>query len=391
VNILTSISAFLEKDFGDFFCDLEEFYFDNLLALIQGIISKKHSSISSISKDALIDLSHTTLTRFINGHKGFWSKLDKEIVNKILEKLKREPMLLVVDDTQLPRKSKKIPFVTKAYDHNENKFQNAQVILTIGSISDGTFLPLEMLFSNVKGTSTEQQLTKNDQLIQWLKDNAKKIKGATLLGDSWFTHSAVVEAAVIWYGMKFIGSIRGSYICRDAKINFVGKISKYVEGLSESEFERFEINGGKIYVHEVIVEMQDFRFPMKMVVCKDESGRQITLVSTDTKMSGIEIVATYLQRWDIETYFKSAKQEFNLGKCRLRTESGQRQCMILIKIAYLIFKEHMEYIKKHKEMVSKQYVFNVIQDALSCLSSNQRNVKSNYDLLETNFEIEEVT
>jgi hypothetical protein len=33
--------------------------------------------------------------------------------------------------------------------------------------------------------------------------------------------------------MKFIGSIRRSYICHDAKTGFIGKISKYVEGLSE--------------------------------------------------------------------------------------------------------------------------------------------------------------
>jgi len=58
--------------------------------------------------------------------------------------------------------------------------------------------------------------------------------------------------------MKFIGSIRRSYICRDAKTGFIGKISKYVEGLSESEFKCFEINGEKIYVHEEIVEIQDF-------------------------------------------------------------------------------------------------------------------------------------
>ncbi|MCW1300591.1 MAG: hypothetical protein OH335_04140 [Candidatus Parvarchaeota archaeon] len=61
---------------------------------------------------------------------------------------------------------KKIPFVTKAYDHRENKFQNAQIVLTIGAISNEIFLPLEMLFSNVKGTSAAQQITKNDQLIQ---------------------------------------------------------------------------------------------------------------------------------------------------------------------------------------------------------------------------------
>ena len=142
-----------------------------------------------------------------------------------------------------------------------------------------------------------------------------------MLGDSWFTHSYVVKSAVKWYGMKFIGSIRRSYICRNAKTGFIVKISKYVEGLSESEFKCFEINGEKIYVHEEIVEIQDFRSPMKMVVCKNESGKEIVLVSTDISMSGIEIVSTYLERWDIETYFKSAKQEFNLGKCKLRAES----------------------------------------------------------------------
>ena len=65
--------------------------------------------------------------------------------------------------------------------------------------------------------------------------------------------------------------------------------------------------------------------------------------------------------------------------------------MILIKIAYLIFKEHMEYLKKHMKVVSKQDVFNIIQNALSCLSSDQIDVKSDYDLLETNFQIEEAT
>ena len=106
MNILTSIRSFLEKDFGSFFCDFEEFYLEDLLGLVQGIISKKHSSVSSISKDASIDLSHTTLTRFMNGHEEFWSKLDKEIMTWILEQFNSKPMILVVDDTQLPRKSK---------------------------------------------------------------------------------------------------------------------------------------------------------------------------------------------------------------------------------------------------------------------------------------------
>ena len=165
INILTSIRSFLRHDFGAFFDNFEDFYQHNVLSLVQGILSGKHSSISSIFKDELVDLSHTTLTRFVNGHGEFWSLLDKKIMENTIKDFKNKPMLLVVDDTQLPRRSKRIPFVTKAYDHCSNRFQDAQALLTVGSVSNELFSPLKMLFSNVKGNSKEQQLTKNDQLI----------------------------------------------------------------------------------------------------------------------------------------------------------------------------------------------------------------------------------
>ncbi len=48
------------------------------------------------------------------------------------------------------------------------------------------------------------------------------------------------------------------------------------------------------------------------------NSKRITLVSTDLKMSGEEIVKNYMSRWKIEMFFKSAKQRFNLGDCTLR-------------------------------------------------------------------------
>jgi len=394
MNILTSIRSFLRDDFGAFFDNFEDFYQNNVLSLVQGILSRKHSSISSIAKDELVDLSHTTLTRFVNGHDEFWSLLDKKITENTLKNFKNKPLLLVVDDTQLPRRSKKIPFVTKAYDHCSNRFQDAQVLLSVGSVSNESFSPLKMMFSNVKGTFKEQQLTKNDQLIQWLKNNSKEIKGSTLLGDSWFSHSYVVEVAFMRYEMNFIGNVRGNYIFRDRATGIVENIAKYTKELPISEFECFETNGKKIYVHETVAKLHSFRIPMKLVVCENESGKRLALVSTNLSLSAIEIVETYLERWNIETYFKSAKQDFGLGKCKLRTDSGQRNWMILIKLSYLIFKEHMEYLKlksgKHEKM-SKQHVFMTIQNALSRLSSNLKRVKEHYDMLETDFSMKAVT
>jgi hypothetical protein len=45
---------------------------------------QENTSVSSMSNDALIHLSHTTLTRFINCHAEFWSKLDEEIMTETL-------------------------------------------------------------------------------------------------------------------------------------------------------------------------------------------------------------------------------------------------------------------------------------------------------------------
>ena len=51
------------------------------------------------------------------------------------------------------------------------------------------------------------------------------------------------------------------------------------------------------------------------------------------------------------------------------------------------FQRTMVYLEKHKRMVTKQDVFNLIDNALSCLSSTLNNVRGNYNLLEKDFEI----
>ncbi len=58
------------------------------------------------------------------------------------------------------------------------------------------------------------------------------------------------------------------------------------------------------------------------MVCETNEKR-ITLVSTDLKMSGEEIVKSYMSRWKIEVFFKNAKRRFNLGDCTLRSKKDK--------------------------------------------------------------------
>ncbi len=82
MSILASIEHFVQQHFGDFFSSIEAFYLKNILILIQGILEPGHRSISSIARDSLNNVAHTTLTRFINGHPDIWKNLEK-LIQKI--------------------------------------------------------------------------------------------------------------------------------------------------------------------------------------------------------------------------------------------------------------------------------------------------------------------
>jgi hypothetical protein len=216
-------------------------------------------------------VAHTTLTRFFNGNPNFWKNLEK-LIQKVILSTSSEKMILVVDDTQLARRSKKIPFTTPTYDHNQKRYCQAQVLLTVGRVSDG-FFPLEMMFSNsIEGP------TKIERLIDWLKEN--EIRDAVLLGDSWYTNSHVVES-----------------------------------------------------------------------------------------------------------YFKTAKQHFSLGKAALSTEDGHKHWTILVILAYLIFNDLHRFILEKTKSETKRYkVFETIQRAISMLRSLLlEQVKIDFHLLDSCF------
>jgi hypothetical protein len=51
-----------------------------------------HRSISSIARDPLNKVAHTTLTRFVNGHPNFWKNLEK-LIQKVILSTSSEKMI----------------------------------------------------------------------------------------------------------------------------------------------------------------------------------------------------------------------------------------------------------------------------------------------------------
>ncbi|HPD37796.1 MAG TPA: transposase, partial [Mesotoga infera] len=92
-------------------------------------------------------------------------------------------------------------------------------------------------------------------------------------------------------------------------------------------------------------------------------------------------------RWSIESYFKTAKQHFSLGKAGLSTEDGHKHWIILVILAYLIFNDLQRFILEKTKSETKRYkVFETIQRAISMLRSLLlEQVKIDFHLLDSCF------
>jgi len=382
MNILTSIEAFVKYHFGEYFENIMTFYLKDMLILIQGLISERCDSISKIANNPLNKRAHTTLTRFLNHHDTFWNEMEKRFQEVI--QCPGVPNVVIADDSLLEKRGKQIPYVSKAYDHCTHHFKNAQTILTIGKNIDGLFYPLEILFSENKekfpnkGKKTlqanqkaQQQQTKNDQLVKCLKAHPENTD--VIVADSWYTNAYLIEACHDWIHSTFIGQLKGNLILRVAH-----KRMNVNALVSTSKMNRcVHLNGKTIQYRSYNVQIQSIRIPVKIVVTQLENGARAALVSSDSQLSGEDIIRYYAQRWSIESFFKMAKQNLGLGDCHLRSQKAHRHYMILVSIAYLIFNDLKTYydsqvkLKKESQRVSNSQVFFAIELALSCLLAKE--------------------
>ena len=165
------------------------------LILIQGLLSKDHTRISAIASDEHTRVAHPTLTRFLQSHESFWSALRsivlslfKRDMEESLEESSRYSRVLIIDDTLVTRRGKKIPFASKQSDHCDNRFTHEQVILTVGEIEveernfNKSFHPLDMLFSKSSEEERGSNDSKIDMAISWLKRN--EVRRAVVIADS---------------------------------------------------------------------------------------------------------------------------------------------------------------------------------------------------------------
>ena len=238
----------------------------------------------------------------------------------------RDTVLIIDDSTYERTRSKKVELLSRVRDHSTGRFLKGFRMLTI-CWSDGvSCLPLD--FSLLSSANAKKRLCGNRKTLdkrccayQRRKEATAKatlyietmvtrilstgIRAKYLLMDSWFTLPTTVS--LLAKHIEVIGMVRKTPMIHYA---FKGRSMDLMSIYRQLKKRR----GRARILASAMIGLKDGR-RAKLVFVRDKRKKDwLALLSTDTALSEADIVRIYGKRWDIEVFFKMAKQHLRLAK-----------------------------------------------------------------------------
>jgi hypothetical protein len=279
---------------------------------------------------------------------GFFNRLTNE---------SRESVLIVDDSPYDRSRSKIVELLSRVWDHSSGRFLKGFRMLTV-CWSDGvSCLPMDFALlssRDVKNRLCESYKSMDKRCCAWQRRKEATIKATDhletmvkrilaagiqakyLLMDSWFTMPATV--ATLCDHIDVIGMVK-----KTPKIH-------YSYGGHQMDlmaiYRKLKKRRGRAKIKaSVIVTLKDGP-NVKLVFVQDRRMKDwLALMSTDIELANEEIIRIYGKRWDIEVFFKMAKQHLKLAKeiqCRDFDALIAHTSIVFMRYMFLAYQCRME-------------------------------------------------
>lgn len=266
--------------------------------------------------------------------------------------------VLIIDDSPYDRsRSKWVELLSSIWDHSTGRFLKGFRMLTI-CWSDGTSC-LPMDFALLSATDAKKRLCESQKNLdkrccayQRRKEATEKatahlenmvkrilatgVSAKYLLMDSWFTMPATVVSLA--KHIKIIGMVKKS-----------SRIHYTFNGQSldvKAIYRRLRKRRGRAKILASATVMLKEEVAAKLVFVRDRRKKDwLAMLSTDTELADEQVVRIYGKRWDIEVFFKMAKQHLKLAKeiqCRDFDALIAHTSIVFMRYMFLAYQCRME-------------------------------------------------
>lgn len=257
-----------------------------------------------------------------------------------------EVLSLIVDDSRMLKRGKKMGLLSKIWDHKEQKFGRGHIALCGALEFRGVVLPWRMeLWKPKKDTGAKDYVKLTDMAAAMIAAfTAPPGVRVRVLFDAFYLCPSVTKACekqgFTWFS---VASKNRTFTSADKR----RKIGQFARGRlrHQGRSARMERSGKRrVSLRITACDGHLARIgQVRMVLSKrprDRWKNLVAIVTNETGLTDRQIVAIYERRWSIEVLFKELKEQLGLGDYQVISQEAILKHLHLVCLAHLLLTHH---------------------------------------------------
>jgi len=347
--IINHLPSFAQRFFHSFETSLSKPQFTHLWSLVLGIVvnlrAAKLIHLSAVAPQG----GHRTRCGAFLAHSDWDAPaLVHEAANDLLTSMKPqsgETVYLILDDTRLAKRGRKMGWVSKIWDHKEHKFIRGHIVLTAAIAFRGVVMPWRIDLwkpKNHPGPRYRKLTNMAAAMIRALQvPTGVKVR---VLFDAFYLCPTVTKACES-KGFTFFSVAQRNRNFKTAN-GKTRKIAKLMPGLIRHKGRNVRMKRSR-KTTRLRIACADGHLSrigqVRMVVSKRPRGpwkKCIAIVTNERGLKAREVVAIYERRWLIEVLFKELVQDLGLGDYQMLQTDGIVRHLHACSLAHLLLTHH---------------------------------------------------
>jgi hypothetical protein len=302
--------------------------------------------------------SKRTARNCLNNVHTNWQRLVLLIGIQLIEYIQnftdaRRRQALIIDDSLFKREfSKKTELLARVFDHDQKRYFRGFRTLTLGWSDGNTFLPLQFALMSTRNIKNQlgrfksvdcrslsarrraQATRKMSDVALELVDEAiaSGIKAKYVLFDSWYS-SPRMFSELLKRHRDGIGMLKKT---KKVYFRYRGREMDVKRLYSILRRSKWSTKTTYLYSPIATFEVDGQTMPMKLVYVtkRGQSDQYLVLATTKLSLKPDEIIQMYGRRWQIECFFKVAKQYLQFDQTQIQSYDGLCGHLAMVLMGY---------------------------------------------------------
>lgn len=281
------------------------------------VCSPKHQTMSHIKKIFLSSPSINAFSNFLNTPTTIWKQIKERRKEILTKKFKSKKGSLIIDDTFCYKSGKKMKDIFKNFCHVLGKPVLSHVVVT--SVYKTPKISMGYDFKvYVPKEAAEYFKTKYQLALEMITDAYRRDLIKRVYFDSWFCQPKLLKKIKLmkleFFGMFRIGKMKvrsnGEYKMLSIFVDEIIKKNKFIYRRLRGRKKSYKIR----YYREIVFVKHIGK--VNLIVSQKYDQKKKTFneprvyVTNILNLRALEVVRTYLNRWDIEVFHKTVKQSY---------------------------------------------------------------------------------